>query len=95
MLDFYADWCVSCKEMEALTFSDARVKPHLERMLLLQADVTTNTPEHKALLKRFHLFGPPGIIFFDAQGRELQGLRVIGYQSAERFLRTLELANTP
>ena len=95
MLDFYADWCVSCKEMEALTFSDARVKPRMERMLLLQADVTANTPEHKALLKRFHLFGPPGIVFFDAQGRELQGLRVIGYQNAERFLRTLELANTP
>jgi thiol:disulfide interchange protein DsbD len=95
MLDFYADWCVSCKEMEAFTFSDARVKPRLERMLLLQADVTANTPEHKALLKRFHLFGPPGIIFFDAQGRELEGLRVIGYQNAERFLKTLDLADVP
>jgi thiol:disulfide interchange protein DsbD len=95
MLDFYADWCVSCKEMEALTFSDARVKPKMAGMLLLQADVTTNTAEHKALLKRFHLFGPPGIIFFDAQGRELNGLRVIGYQSAERFLKTLELAQAP
>jgi thiol:disulfide interchange protein DsbD len=95
MLDFYADWCVSCKEMEALTFSDARVKPKLDGMLLLQADVTGNSAEHKALLKRFHLFGPPGIIFFDAQGRELKGLRVIGYQNAERFLRTLELAGAP
>ena len=95
MLDFYADWCVSCKEMEALTFSDARVKPKLNGMLLLQADVTANTAEHKALLKRFHLFGPPGIIFFDAQGREIKGLRVIGYQNAERFLRTLERANAP
>jgi thiol:disulfide interchange protein DsbD len=95
MLDFYADWCVSCKEMEALTFSDARVKARLDRMLLLQADVTGNTPEHKALLKRFHLFGPPGIIFFDANGRELKGLRVIGYQSAERFLKTLDLAEVP
>jgi len=95
MLDFYADWCVSCKEMEALTFSDARVKPKLDGMLLLQADVTANTAEHKALLKRFHLFGPPGIIFFDAQGRELKGLRVIGYQNAERFLKTLELAGAP
>jgi thiol:disulfide interchange protein DsbD len=95
MLDFYADWCVSCKEMEALTFSDARVKPRMERMLLLQADVTANTEAHKALLKRFHLFGPPGIIFFDAQGRELQGLRVIGYQNAERFLKTLDLAEAP
>jgi thiol:disulfide interchange protein DsbD len=95
MLDFYADWCVSCKEMEALTFSDARVKPRLDRMLLLQADVTANTPEHKALLKRFSLFGPPGIIFFDAKGQELKGLRVIGYQNAERFLKTLDLAEAP
>jgi thiol:disulfide interchange protein DsbD len=95
MLDFYADWCVSCKEMEALTFSDARVKPKLDGMLLLQVDVTANTAEHKALLRRFHLFGPPGIIFFDAQGREIKGLRVIGYQNAERFLKTLELAGAP
>jgi len=95
MLDFYADWCVSCKEMEALTFSDTRVKTKMRGMLLLQADVTANTPEHKALLKRFQLFGPPGIIFFDAQGRELKGLRVIGYQDAERFLRALELAGAP
>ncbi|MSQ50011.1 MAG: protein-disulfide reductase DsbD [Betaproteobacteria bacterium] len=95
MLDFYADWCVSCKEMEALTFNDVRVKTKMEGMLLLQADVTANTEEHKALLKHFSLFGPPGIVFFDAQGREIKGLRVIGYQNAERFLRTLELANTP
>jgi thiol:disulfide interchange protein DsbD len=95
MLDFYADWCVSCKEMEALTFSDARVKQRLDAMLLLQADVTANTAEHKVLLKRFSLFGPPGIIFFDAQGREISGLRVIGYQNADRFLRTLERANAP
>jgi thiol:disulfide interchange protein DsbD len=95
MLDFYADWCVSCKEMEAFTFSDPRVKAKLASMLLLQADVTANNAEHKALLKRFSLFGPPGIIFFDAQGREIKGLRVIGYQNAERFLKTLELANAP
>ena len=95
MLDFYADWCVSCKEMEALTFSDLRVKQKLDAMLLLQADVTANTAEHKVLLKRFSLFGPPGIIFFDAQGREIRGLRVIGYQNADRFLRTLEAANSP
>jgi thiol:disulfide interchange protein DsbD len=92
MLDFYADWCVSCKEMEAFTFSDAHVRQQLARMLLLQADVTENNAEHKALLKRFSLFGPPGIIFFDAQGREIRGLRVIGYQDAGRFLKTLELA---
>jgi thioredoxin:protein disulfide reductase len=91
MLDFYADWCVSCKEMEAFTFSDAQVKKQLDGMLLLQVDVTANTAEHKALLKRFSLFGPPGIIFFDADGREIKGLRVIGYQNAERFLKTLSL----
>lgn len=92
MLDFYADWCVSCKEMEAFTFSDARVKAKMEQMHLLRADVTDNSPEDKALLKRFSLFGPPGIIFFDRQGREIQGLRVIGYQTADVFLTTLNRA---
>ena len=92
MLDFYADWCVSCKEMEAFTFTDARVKAKLQAMLLLQADVTANSPEDKAMLKRFRLFGPPGIIFFDRQGKEIQGLRVIGYQPADRFLATLSRA---
>jgi thiol:disulfide interchange protein DsbD len=91
MLDFYADWCVSCKEMEAFTFSDPRVRAQLDQMLLLQVDVTANNENDKALLKRFSLFGPPGIIFFDADGREIKGLRVIGYQNAERFLKTLSL----
>ena len=95
MLDFYADWCVSCKEMEAFTFSDPRVRAELDRMLLLQADVTANSEADKALLKRFSLFGPPGIIFFDADGREIKGLRVIGYQNAERFRKTLSLATAP
>jgi thioredoxin:protein disulfide reductase len=94
MLDFYADWCVSCKEMEKFTFSDPTVRKKLDGMLLLQADVTANEEQHRALLKRFSLFGPPGIIFFDAQGREIKGLRVIGYQNAERFLKTLELAGS-
>jgi len=92
MLDFYADWCVSCKEMERFTFADARVRAKFDGMLLLQADVTANSAQDKALLKRFSLFGPPGIIFFDRQGREIGGLRVIGFQSAERFLATLERA---
>jgi len=95
MLDFYADWCVSCKEMESFTFSDPKVRAELDRMLLLQVDVTANNPHDKALLKRFSLFGPPGIIFFDADGREIKGLRVIGYQNAERFLKTLSLATAP
>ena len=93
MLDFYADWCVSCKEMERFTFSDTRVRRELERMRVLQADVTANSEAHRALLKRFSLFGPPGIIFFDAQGREIPGLRVIGYQGPDRFLRTLAAVN--
>jgi thioredoxin:protein disulfide reductase len=93
MLDFYADWCVSCKEMERYTFSDARVRARLDAMLLLQADVTEANEAHRALLKRFSLFGPPAIIFFDAQGREIPGLRVVGYQPPERFLKTLAAAS--
>jgi len=95
MLDFYADWCVSCKEMEAFTFSDPQVRAQMNRMLLLQADVTENSEQHKLLLKRFSLFGPPGIIFFDARGREIKGLRVVGYQDSDRFLKTLAQANAP
>ena len=95
MLDFYADWCVSCKEMEAFTFTDPRVRAQLDNMLLLQADVTANTDAHKALLKRFSLFGPPGIVFFDERGGEMKGVRVIGYQNADRFLKTLSLATAP
>jgi thiol:disulfide interchange protein DsbD len=92
MLDFYADWCVSCKEMERYTFSDERVRAKLREMELLQADVTANTAEHSALLKRFRLFGPPGIVFFDREGREIPGLRVVGFQPAERFVAVLDQA---
>ena len=92
MLDFYADWCVSCKEMERFTFADAKVRAQLAEMTLLQVDVTANSPVDRELLKRFRLFGPPGIIFFDASGREIPGLRVIGFQPADRFLETLALA---
>ena len=91
LLDFYADWCVSCKEMEKLTFPDAKVKARLANVVLLQADVTANNADDKALLKRFGLFGPPGIILFGADGRE-RPVRVIGYQSANRFLDSLERA---
>jgi thiol:disulfide interchange protein DsbD len=92
MLDFYADWCVSCKEMERFTFSDPQVQARLTGMTLLRADVTANDAEDKALLKRYRLFGPPGIVFFDASGREIEGLRVIGYQSPEKFIKSLDLA---
>lgn len=91
MLDFYADWCVSCIEMEKLTFTDPRIQTHFANMVLLQADVTANNENDKALLKRFKLFGPPGIIFFDEDGREIQGGRVIGYQNADKFDRSLRL----
>lgn len=92
MLDFYADWCVSCKEMERFTFSDPKVRAEMAQMVLLQVDVTKNTPEDQRLLKRFRLFGPPGIVFFDRGGREIPGLRVIGFQRADKFLQSLALA---
>jgi thiol:disulfide interchange protein DsbD len=92
MLDFYADWCVSCKEMERYTFSDEAVRAKLAGMAALQADVTQNLDDHKVLLKRFNLFGPPGIVFFDRQGKEINGLRVVGFQPAGKFAATLDLA---
>jgi thiol:disulfide interchange protein DsbD len=92
MLDFYADWCVSCKEMERFTFTDPQVKARMARMLLLQADVTESTPEADELLKHFGLFGPPGIVFFSASGRELEQVRVIGFQPAEKFVDALDAA---
>ena len=90
MLDFYADWCKSCKEMEKLTFVDPAVKARLANTVLLQVDVTANDADDRAMLKRFGLFGPPGIILFDKQGREIPDSRVIGYQDANKFLRSLE-----
>jgi thiol:disulfide interchange protein DsbD len=92
MLDFYADWCVSCKEMEKLTFADPRVRLQFDGMVLLQADVTANNADDKALLKRFRLFGPPGIIFFGRDGMEAPGGRVIGYQDADKFLASMAVA---
>jgi thiol:disulfide interchange protein DsbD len=90
MLDFYADWCVSCKEMEKFTFSDQKVQQNLAAVTLLQVDVTANTADDKELMKRFGLFGPPGIIFFDKSGSELADNRVVGFVEAEEFLRHLE-----
>ena len=89
MLDFYADWCVSCKEMERFTFSDPAVQQKLRGALLLKADVTANNADDRALLKRFQLFGPPGTIFFDASGREIGRARLVGFQSSAQFLQTL------
>jgi len=89
MLDFYADWCVSCKEYEKFTFSDPRVKEKLATAVLLQVDVTANTDADKELLKRFSLFGPPGIIFFDKMGGEVKASRVVGYLPPDKFLDNL------
>ncbi|UCV13326.1 protein-disulfide reductase DsbD [Dechloromonas denitrificans] len=89
MLDFYADWCVSCKEMERFTFADPGVQAQLAGFKLLKADVTANTADDKALLARFGLFGPPGILFFDATGKEIKTIRVVGFQDTAAFLQSL------
>ncbi len=94
MLDFYADWCVACKELEQFTFSDAGVKNALKDTVLLQADVTNNTPEDVALLNRFKLFGPPGMVFFNQTGQEIASLKVVGYQPPEEFIKTLQKLNS-
>lgn len=93
MLDFYADWCVECKKMEHDTFRDPKVISAMQPFLLLQADVTDNTKADKALLKRFGLFGPPGIIFFDAQGNQLKAQQVVGYQPPNTFIQHVQNAS--
>ena len=91
MLDFYADWCVSCKEMERFTFSDPKVQERLNTAVLLQADVTGTSEEDKALLNRFGLFGPPGIIFWNPAGVQ-SGYKVIGYEPRDKFLDSIDQA---
>jgi thiol:disulfide interchange protein DsbD len=90
MLDFYADWCISCKEMETYTFADPRVKQALKGYVLLQADVTNNSDDDKALLAKFNLIGPPAILFFGLDRQEQAAYRVIGYQDAEIFIKSLQ-----
>jgi thiol:disulfide interchange protein DsbD len=90
MLDFYADWCISCKEMEAYTFTDPKVQQALSGFILLQADVTKNSDDDKALLAKFNLIGPPAILFFGSNTQEKTAHRVIGYQDAETFINTLQ-----
>jgi thiol:disulfide interchange protein DsbD len=92
MLDFYADWCVSCKEMEAYTFTETEVQEALANTVLLQADVTANDDEDQALLQRFGVFGPPTIIFFDRQGKQRQGYEVVGYMRSSDFVAHIEKA---
>jgi thiol:disulfide interchange protein DsbD len=92
MLDFYADWCVSCIEMEEYTFTDAGVQDALSSTVLLQADVTANDAEDQALLQRFGVFGPPTIIFFGADGMQRHGYEVVGYMKAEDFAEHVRMA---
>jgi thiol:disulfide interchange protein DsbD len=91
-LDFYADWCVSCKEMEAYTFTDGEVQAELSNSVWLQADVTANDEADQALLNRFGVFGPPTIIFFGADGQQRHGYEVVGYMKAKDFVEHLRQA---
>ena len=90
MLDLYADWCVSCKEMEAFTFTDGNVQAQLDNFVMIQADVTKNDDADKALLKNLGVFGPPAIVFYDTKGEEIQGARVVGYMNAKDFSARLQ-----
>jgi len=85
MLDFYADWCVSCIEMEEYTFTDTAVQDALANTVLLQADVTANDDEDQALLQRFGVYGPPTIVFFGNDGLQRNGYEVVGYMKAVDF----------
>ncbi|MBK7490550.1 MAG: protein-disulfide reductase DsbD [Nitrosomonas sp.] len=89
MVRFHADWCVSCKEMDRFTLSDAKVQSRLKDVVLLQIDVTDGTPDDAALLKRFKLFGPPGILFIDRQGNDVPDIKVIGFLNKNDFLTVL------
>lgn len=85
MLDFYADWCVACKEFEKFTFTDETVRQKMAGLTLLRVDVTANNENDKALLRKYTLFGPPALLFFAPAGGELAGSRVIGFQDAKTF----------
>lgn len=86
MLDFYADWCVVCQELEEYTFTDPAVHQALEDFVLLKADVTANDEADRALLERYELFGPPAMLFFNADAEELRRYRLIGFIEAEAFV---------
>jgi thiol:disulfide interchange protein DsbD len=94
MLDFYADWCTSCKEMQRHTFTDPKVREVLKAVRLLRADVTANNADDQALLHEFQIYGPPTIAFYDAQGKEHHEYRVVGYMKADEFAALLQQALT-
>ena len=92
MLFFHADWCTSCVETERFVFTDPKVRAAMANFALIEADVTENNANDTALLKQFGLFGPPAILFFDAQGKQVAQAKVVGYQPADRFVVSLERA---
>jgi len=89
MVDFYADWCVTCKEMENFTFSNSNVQLAAKDITLVQLDVTKNSDEDRAMLRRYGLFGPPAILFFKENGEEISGMRVVGFMDSEKFTNRL------
>ena len=89
LLNFYADWCVSCKELEVLTFSDSRVIAKLDGYEKIEVDVTRSDKDQRELLKRFELFGPPAIIFISEDGNEKKSARAIGYLSADKLIQKM------
>jgi thiol:disulfide interchange protein DsbD len=89
MLDFYADWCVACKEFEEITFKDEQVIQKLKGFTLLQADVTANNQDDKDLQKRFGIVGPPGIIFWDKNNQEINAAKIVGYKNPKEFLEVI------
>ncbi|ADR35386.1 Protein-disulfide reductase (plasmid) [Sulfuricurvum kujiense DSM 16994] len=95
MLDFYADWCTSCKELDHTTFKDPRVIESLKEYVLIRADVTANSDAEQALAKRFNLFGPPAMIFFDESGKSIQGADLIGFKDAETFIAHIKTLEKP
>jgi thiol:disulfide interchange protein DsbD len=95
MLDFFADWCVSCKEMEHSSFKDAEVQSALGNTVLLQADVTLNDEQDRELLKHFGIFGPPTIAFYGADGTERRNFRVVGFMKAAEFAAVVRQAVAP
>ncbi|EGV16653.1 protein-disulfide reductase DsbD [Thiocapsa marina] len=92
MLDFYADWCVTCKELERYTFSDPAVIAEMGRFVLLKADVTANDADDQALMKHFGIIGPPAILYFDTAGQELKNYRLVGFKPADAFVEHLRRA---
>jgi thiol:disulfide interchange protein DsbD len=90
MIDFSADWCASCKELEHITFPDPTVSALMSQFKLLKVDVTKNSDTDKALLKKYNIFGPPAIIFYDASGNELKNFKTIGYKPPEQFAKILQ-----